>query len=424
MLFRSNRALRALGAPGFETQMLVWLSARIDGPRLRAALARVQQAEPVLASHLAAGRFADRHWQASDRAVPLLIEADLPSAEPEQALTHAARILSTPRDLHATSPVEFHLLHSPDGRDLVLMHYNHTALDNNAAVLLMRRIDRVFAGDAPTAVADKGDAILHYLRRFARARRRQAARATIDAWRRWQRGGIVLLGRRDANRPRQLELRVVTRTIDADASAALQAHTLRVCGLPSLSMALLGSAFRAIAGQASEQRARNAGFCAGIGVDLGLRGPDGPIFHNLMSLVPIHAAWADLDDRDTLLRALSRQFRERLAADMDLGVLQLATLFSRRPRYAEWALDIFFRHSFSLWYGYFGSLDSLGSTWCGVPIEDAFFIGPSWPPMGLTLLANQFRGRLRLQATYVSHSVSDAAASAFLHALVSDLARR
>ena len=44
--------------------------------------------------------------------------------------------------------------------------------------------------------------------------------------------------------------------------------------------------------------------------------------------------------------------------------------------------------------------------------------------MGLTLLANQFRGRLRLQATYVSDSVSDAAASAFLHALVSDLARR
>ena len=32
--------------------------------------------------------------------------------------------------------------------------------------------------------------------------------------------------------------------------------------------------------------------------------------------------------------------------------------------------------------------------------------------------------RLRLQATYVSDSVPDAAASAFLHALVSDLSRR
>src|SRR2546423_3355153 len=55
-LLAVNRALRALGARGFETQMLVCLSARIDGPRLRAALARVEQAEPVLASHLAAGR--------------------------------------------------------------------------------------------------------------------------------------------------------------------------------------------------------------------------------------------------------------------------------------------------------------------------------------------------------------------------------
>jgi len=59
-----------------------------------------------------------------------------------------------------------------------------------------------------------------------------------------------------------------------------------------------------------------------------------------------------------------------------------------------------------------------------VPIGDAFFIGPSWPPMGLTLLANQFRGQLRLQATYVPEFVSDAAATGFLDFLVGDLAQR
>src|SRR5262249_38627637 len=196
-------------------------------------------------------------------------------------------------------------------------------------------------------------------------------------------------------------------------------RTIRVCGFPSMSMALLGSAFRALADQAGDRG--EAGFCAGIGVDLGLRGADGPIFHNLMSLVPIHAGRADLADPDGLLRGLSRQFRERLAADMDLGVLQLAALFSRRPQYAEWALDIFFRHSFSLWYGYFGAVDSLCSSWGGVPIEDAFFIGPSWPPMGLTLLANQFRGQLRLQATYVPEFVPDTSAAAFLDFLTTDL---
>jgi hypothetical protein len=421
-LLAVNRALQRLGAPGFETQMLLELAGRVELDRLRAALERLHDAEPVLGARLAAARFPDRYWQAGPGARPCLQESALPSAALEHALQFAGAMLSRPRDLYASPPVRFHVLHRPDGRDVLLMHYNHAALDNHAAVLLVQAINRVFAGDEAARTPDNGDGILQYLRRTLRTRRRQAVRDTIDVWRRWQRGGIVTLGRVGAGpRQKQVELGIVTRTVAPAAAAALRQHTLRVCGFPSLSMALLGSAFRAVASQTGEHAKGHAGFCAGIGVDLGLRGPDGPIFHNLMSLVPVHAAWSDLTDRDELLRHLNRQLRERLAAAMDLGILQFVTLFSRRPQYAEWALDIFFRHSFSLWYGYFGSLDGLGETWCGVPIEDAFFIGPSWPPMGLTLLANQFRGRLRLQATYVADAVPDAVATAFLEAVATDL---
>jgi hypothetical protein len=186
-------------------------------------------------------------------------------------------------------------------------------------------------------------------------------------------------------------------------------------------MALVGSVFRAMARLSPERQGKVANWVIGLGVDLGLRGERGPIFQNLMSLVPIRARPEDLEDRGGLMRMLNRQFRERLARDVDLGVFRLVSHFSRRPWQARWAIELFLRHAFSLWYAYFGSLDALGDRFGGAEIEDVFLAGSTWSPMGLTLLVNQFRGRLLFQATYVPGSVPEPLAENFLDEVLGDL---
>jgi hypothetical protein len=444
--------------------MFVWLGGRADVPRLQAALSHLSHVYPVVASRLNITDPRGPCWQFQQSAeaalhrvdvqsVPNVRQAGSPSCGGDRArqavLQRAAELLSTPHDLAESAPIRFYLLHGPDGRDVFLAQYNHALMDNNAAVLLLRELDRLSVASAceraDQGVATGSNAMLRpYIRRFPRSRRRQSVPATIAQWRQGQRGGVARLAA-PATRPDPVRVRIATRVLDADAAQAVQARSMRACGFPSLSMALVASVFRAIAALNPQEQQRNANFCVGLGVDLGLRSPSAqlprgvrglPIFHNLMSLVPVHARWDDLADREELTRRLSRQLRERLAADMDLGVLQLARHFSRRPDLAQWAVDVLFRHSFSLWYAYFGSLDAVapdpsasrlggeGDTWCGVRVDDVFFAGPTWSPIGITLLVNQFRQRLLFQATYVPELVTDSLANTFLDTLLADLNHR
>jgi hypothetical protein len=74
-----------------------------------------------------------------------------------------------------------------------------------------------------------------------------------------------------------------------------------------------------------------------------------------------------------------------------------------------------------LWFGYFGSLNTLGQTFCDVTIEQAFSFGPTWPSMGLTLLVNQFQGNLHLQLTHLPAYVPATLAETFLDMMISSI---
>jgi hypothetical protein len=218
------------------------------------------------------------------------------------------------------------------------------------------------------------------------------------------------------------QVRIATRCLGERETGAVQSDVLKALGFPSLSMALTASTFRAIGRLAPRYGVNGRNVLACVGVDLGLRGRKGPIFQNLVSLVPIHARADDLPDRDGLLRMLGRQMRERLESGADLGVLQQAALMGRQPGHStHWLAEMALRRGLSLWYAYFGALDAAGDRFCGAPVEDVFYAGPCWPPMGLTLLVNQFRGRLRFQATYVPESVPECLAEEFLDQVISDL---
>jgi hypothetical protein len=414
-----DQALRRMGYPGFQTQALVYLDGRADARGLRDALARLAAIHPVAASRLVEAPEGPV-WQFRPGAVLDLHETDLDAPGADAVLRHAGRLLVQPHDLACDDPIRFHLLHRPGGQDVLLVQYSHALMDNNATPLLLRELARC-AAETPTPPEPSrprpADPLWGHQRRHPRERRRAAVDATRELLRRSLGRGATMLGR-PASRPVSSPLGVLTRTLDPDATDALTARARAAGRLPSLSMALLAAVFRAI-DRLAPPGART-GFAAGIGIDLGLRGPHGPIFANLMSLLPVRVGPDDVADRGELTRLLSRQLRDGLASDIDLGMLGLITLFARKPHRAAWAAEIGLRHSFSLWYAYFGALD-IAAEFFGAPVADVFYVGPCWSPMGVTLLVNQFRGRLRFQATYVPEAVPEELAAAFLDEVLTDL---
>jgi hypothetical protein len=140
-----------------------------------------------------------------------------------------------------------------------------------------------------------------------------------------------------------------------------------------------------------------------------------------MSILPLRLESGELGCRERSLQLLNDQMRDQLANDVDLGLLQLLQLFARKPHRMDWAVDHCLAYGFSLWYAYFGLLDEIGHELLGVPIENASYIGPCWSPIGVTLLAQQFRGRLGLQLTYLPELVSERDATRFLARTCADL---
>jgi hypothetical protein len=240
-------------------------------------------------------------------------------------------------------------------------------------------------------------------------RRKRAALGAIDLLRTSFGSAATVLGTPPARRTRYAQLQIATARLDADP---LCEHSRSLCGFANPSMALLASALRAV--RQLSCGCKDGQYAVGIGVDLGLRKRAQEALHNLMSVVPIGADVADLAERDRLIRTLSEQLRQRLADDVDLGVLQLISAFSRQPRRAQWAIELMLRYSFSLWYGFFGGTQDVADTFLGVPIDDVYFNGPCWAPLGMTLLVNPFRDRLNLQASYLPDLIPTELAHEFL----------
>lgn len=422
-----NRALRGMGCPDFSTQALVWLSGRADSVRVRTAVARLSQRYPILAARLVDTERNGPYWMFRPGAGCPLHEAELGSEKPEEVLDLAARLLSEPGDPAKSDPIRFHLIHRPDGRDVFLMQYSHALMDNGDAVPLLRELDRLSgasADESEGAHSPIPDLLAEYIRRFPRGRRLKAALRTLDVRFRKLRGRPATLGKElDGRAP--VRFRIATRRLERHEVRAVEQRVIRTCGVPSLSMALLGSAFRAIEKLVGEREARR-NLVAGIGVDLVPPGITRPVFQTLASVVPIFTRLDALADRDALLRTLHQQFRHRLESAADLGTVQLANFFQApgavlRQRFADWSVRRLMGRGYSLWYAYFGSLDAVGSRFCDTAIEDVYYCASTWPPMGLTLLVNRFRGALLFQATYIPESVPELLANQFLDTMIGDL---
>jgi hypothetical protein len=411
--------LRGMGYPGFETQLLLWLSGRLDATSLQKAIDRLTLAEPIIVSRLEEEPNAVPCWRPSGHGAKLAVST-IEKDTSDAVFAYAAEQLGRPADPAAHDPIRFHLLRRPRSADVFLMHYNHTLLDHRGSVGIVRRIARLAGGQEISPLYSPGDAVRRHLLRFPVKRRRAAARCALDIW--WQciRGGAATLGRPNGASPSAPRFRVLGRRLDAPQTESFQASALAACGLPATSMSILARTFRALDDLAGARNHRR-GWTAGIGVDLGLRRTGGSDLFNLMSIVPLRAQRDELGDACALANRLNDQLRRHLACEVDLGILQLISTIMRQPHRLRWAVDHCLAHGFSLWYAYFGALDVLGREFLGVPIDDVSYIGPCWSPMGITLLAQQYQGRLSMQVTYVPDLVAEHDAQAFLDRLAAEM---
>jgi hypothetical protein len=421
-----NDGLTALGYPSFSTQALVWLAGRVDAARLQAALTRACRAYPMLVARLAKSTTAAPTWRLRPGAACPLHVSSLNAEAPQAVLDHAAAFLSAPGDPAQGEPIRFHLLQRPNGGDVLLMQYSHVLMDNGDALPLLRAIDRLFREEdaGVNGVAPPWrDVVAGHLQRFPLARRLRAALRTLTLRFRGLRGRPMMLSDAPPHPP-GFRLAIARCCVDAAETRALEKRAIRACGLPSLSMALLASVFRAVSRMTPTQGGEK--LVAGLGIDLTPPEAKRPLFQTAASVVPIFVGPGEVGEWDALLRNLNGQLRERLQRDADLGTLQLASFFQTPGRPAR---ELFARRmmrrlllvGYSLWYAYFGSQDQLGATFCGAPIEDFQYTALTWPPMGLTLLVNRFRGRLLLQATYVPECLSAARVTELLETIRRDL---
>ena len=246
----TDRVARELGYPGIATQMLVWLDGRVSPRRLRQAISRLARRYPIVAARLVeppAGGTGQLFWQFRPGASCPLREACLLSNAPAAVLEHVGQLCSNAPNPVEADPIEFHLLHRPGGRDVLVLQYNHVVMDNRMAVPLLRELDRYGdANDEDNAVNahdEPGNLILHYLRQFSRQRRHAAVRAAI------QLQGYSLRGRAatlvpDGQPPTgPVQLRILTRTLGPTATAGVRAQAIALCGFPNLSMTVLARRF-------------------------------------------------------------------------------------------------------------------------------------------------------------------------------------
>jgi hypothetical protein len=412
-----DRTIRGLGGPGFETLTFVRLDGRADRAHLRRGLAGLNRAAPTVTARL---RPDASNWDLRPDAKPTFEEIEFSTADPQALLDYAGRLLGTETDPGRVDPMRFQLLHLPDG-DVFLARYSHVLLDHNHAIGAIRRIDELGAPDAialPPAPVVWRDPVWAQLRQFPRALRKRAARDAGEL-RKSMRGGALKLGR-PLPAGASATYSILQRSLTAEQTRAVETRVRGATGVPNLSMALLSSAFLGIDRLTANQPNRGTYYQAGIALDLGLRNRPLDILENLATLIPLRVPVTDATDRDALTRLLARQLLDHLTARTDIGILQHVAALGRTPSRAQWVIDLLMRYCVCFWYGYLGPL-RMGPTFCGAPVADVFSAGPTWPAVGVTLLANQFAGRLHMQLTHVPQSVPHATASAYLDGIVGDL---
>ncbi|MFQ5428703.1 MAG: hypothetical protein ACE5E1_00210 [Phycisphaerae bacterium] len=429
LMLVAHDSMRAIGHGGFQCQTHVWLRDRVDPDALRAALASLNRRFPVVTSRLVdPGGNRPSYWRYRPEARVELHELTAGANDTATVWQRPEALFAEPLDLDETDPIAFHLLHLPDGRDVLVIRFGHALMDGKAPEFVLQAINQYHngAGADESSPAPAGndvpvDEMRAHLERHERSRRFKAAMQVV-------RGQIrlpvkpVTLDRPDLKGWAIRPYRIAVRSLNENQTAALTERATRLCGFANLSPVILAGVFRAVSRLTPRPQRGRTCFQTDVPLNLRRPGTSAPIFHNFMSFVQMSAMGSELSDRDGLARTLSARMRDQLRRGIDLGNLQMMAFMSRHVRLLrKHVMERAKKHPFTLGFGFQGPVVEGLETFCGRAVDWLYTLNSAMAPPGITLQINRFRDRLNLGLTYIEESVPESLAEAFLDAVIEDL---
>ncbi|HWL94168.1 MAG TPA: hypothetical protein VNT79_11610 [Phycisphaerae bacterium] len=444
LMLVAHEGLRRFGHPGFQCQTHVWLDGRLDVAGFIEALAALRLAYPVVVSRIARDDRGRPYWRfEADRDVAFF-EHDLAGGERGDVWAFAERMFETSMDLVRQDPIEFHLLHLPDGRDVLLMRFNHVLMDGKGPEFALSEMGRMFAeagkyadaeGRRPASAdlrhgtlipsAETADAtsdeMTAYLRRHSRRKRFSSAMQVIRAQIKLP-TKAAMMTQGDNTIWVHKPFRILVREMDEARTKAAVERVRKLCGFANLAPALLASAFRAIREFSDKPIGRRTGFKTDVPLNLRAPGQIHPVFRNFMSFIQMSARPGELDDRDALTKSLNATMREQIRRGVDVGTVQMMSLIAPHEKLlTRHLVERIKSDPTSLAFGFLGPVLPGLETFCGQRVEWLYSLNTSNSPPGMVLQVNQFRGRMNLMLTYIDGKVPEALANQFAEFIMDDL---
>lgn len=421
----AHQGLRAMGHAGFLCQTHVWTKGRIDMGRLADALGALSRRYPVVTSRLVNERSdGGPAWRFRPGAECALHEATLDRSDPDDVRRHAEALFARETDLDRVDPIDFHVLHLPDDRDVLIVRWCHALMDGKAPELVIHEIDRLASSDPDETLSEPAsshDEILAHLRRASRWRRMRCALRVVGGQIRLPVRSVTLVPP-DAPAWVVDPPRIAVRTLDAGRTDALTTRVKRLCGFANLAPAVLASAYRVTSRMSPRRQGRRTVFQTDVPLNLRPPGATSPVFRNFMSFVSLRASFAELGNRDELTKLLSVRMRDQLRRGIDLGNMQMMLIMSRwAAALTSHIKDRLQRKPLTLGFGYLGPVAPGLRQICGASIDNLYTLNSTLSPPGMTLQGNQFGGRLNLALAYIDQVIPESTAGEFLDSVVRDL---
>ncbi|MCG8404297.1 MAG: hypothetical protein MI923_03770 [Phycisphaerales bacterium] len=434
LMLSAHNSLREIGHSGFHCQTHLWLRQRLDVGALKNALSRLSLRYPVITSRLVEhSRENGPYWQSRPGAQCKLHEASLDRSDTNMVWQYASDLFATPLDHDRIDPAEFHLLHLPDGRDVLLMRFSHVLMDGKAPELVLKEIEYCLHTQGIEAKDEdhphkktrrpheNGDEMATHLNGFKRLRRYRAALRVVSNHLCLPARSVTLAPSDTSDQPMDY-YGVDVRSLDESQTKTIIDRATRLCGFTNLTPTVLASVFRAVSRLASDKQNKRSCFQTDVPLTLRPPGKSEPVFHNIISFIQMNAKESDIDDRDHLTQVLHSQMRNQLRRHIDLGNLQMMTALSRH----RWLLRKYIvahirKHPFTLDFCFMGPVAEGLEQFCGRTVDWLYTLNTTTSPRGVALQVNLFRDRMNLVMTYISKSMPKALASTFLDTITEDL---
>ncbi len=417
--------LVAVGHYGFVCQTHVWLSGRVNMPALQRALANFNQRFPVITARLRASILGKPCWQFRPDAAPSIIETDMPASDPTTVWQFAEALCHQPLQVREVDPLQFHLLHLPDGRDVLVMLFSHALMDGKAPEHVLKQLNQCGNDELPIPVSiprSHDDELTTHLRKAPKLKRvRLAFRRLFHEIRFSRRAATLTACPRRWSGER---FRIYVHQLDETDTAAAVQRVRRLCGFPNLSPAVLAAVFRALDALGPGVQDSRLRFRTDIPLNLRPPGSSEPLFRNFMSFIKMGATREDLRNADELVRKLNADMRNEIRRGIDLGGLEMIDAVAPFSWLVKPTLRLSAGKVPSLGFGFLGPVLPDLKSLLDVKIDWLYTMNMAVSPPGITLQAHQFGPRLNLVLTYIDAVVNEAEARQFCQHVTDELVGR